>query len=147
MPDATTIALADAIVSSLNGGTFDLSFTAVRSFLPLYDLEDLATLRVTVVPSAVADELLNRSQVTREEHLVEIGVQKKVATDHSDVPGLVKLCQDFKTHLRGVNGLTVDDQRMAMTESVVDPLYIPQHLKERSTFTAVMRAVFRTVRA
>ena len=51
--------IADAVVSELNqaqeppAAGFGQTFTAVRAYRPVYDLADLKTLRVTVVPKGL----------------------------------------------------------------------------------------------
>ena len=52
MPQAQIIELADAIVEQLNAHEFSETFTAERGYLPTFDLPDLNSLKVTVVPSS-----------------------------------------------------------------------------------------------
>ena len=52
MPLITQV--AEAVISELNGATFSLPFTAVRSYLPRSELAELKTLKVMVVPSGLS---------------------------------------------------------------------------------------------
>ena len=53
MADSAVIQVADAVVASLNAGSFALPFTAQRRYRPTFDLAELDTLRVSVVPKGV----------------------------------------------------------------------------------------------
>ena len=75
-----TAAAADAIAAALNaapGGTFAMPFEAVRVYLPGFDLEELETLRVTVVPAAFEPSHLSRSHVQKE-LTVDVGVHARL---------------------------------------------------------------------
>ena len=76
MPEAQIIALADAIVAELNAHAFSQSFTAERGYLPTFDLPDMGTLRVTVVPKEDEGGLDTRSS-SAHEYAIDIGIQKE----------------------------------------------------------------------
>ncbi len=50
----TLVAVADAVVASLNAGTFSQQFTAERKYVPAFELAEMQTLHVTVVPKSVS---------------------------------------------------------------------------------------------
>lgn len=50
---STIIDVTAALVARLNAGEFSQSFTAERKYQPVFELPELAELRVSVVPKAV----------------------------------------------------------------------------------------------
>ena len=66
--------LADAIVTALNAEDFTKDFTAVRTLLPEYELKDMKTLHVTVIPREMEIKKINRAQ-NRKEMTIDIAVQ------------------------------------------------------------------------
>ena len=48
------IDIADAVVARLNAGQFSRPLEAVRRYRPVFDLQELQTLRVSVVPKSVS---------------------------------------------------------------------------------------------
>mgnify|MGYP007112161168 CR=1 FL=1 len=59
---ASIIELADAIVTELNTHTFSQPVTAARHYLPTFDLQEMHTLHVSVVPTSVASQELTRAR-------------------------------------------------------------------------------------
>ncbi|MBI5864862.1 MAG: hypothetical protein HZB38_10205 [Planctomycetes bacterium] len=51
---STVIDIADAVVASLNAGTFSQTFEAERKYQPVFELPDMQTLHVSVVPRSVS---------------------------------------------------------------------------------------------
>src|SRR5690554_6300885 len=78
--------IADAVTAELNAAppaTFDPPFTAERRVLPVFELADLAELRVTVVPKGVQITGSTRS-ASQYDISVDIGVQRKLAPGSGD---------------------------------------------------------------
>jgi hypothetical protein len=72
--------IADAVVASLNAGTFSEPFTAERLHQPSFELADLQTLRVSVVPKSL--EIRNASrQHSFFDCTIDVGLQQKVDDD------------------------------------------------------------------
>ena len=74
----TTVDIADAVVHELNNAGLTPAFTAERKMLPKYTLEEMADLRVVVVPRSIDITKLNRSSA-RFEIEIDIGVQQRLA--------------------------------------------------------------------
>ncbi len=137
----TTVAVAQAVTDALNGHTFSMPFTAQRMALPLFTLEEMKTLHVTVVPREVASSVLDRSR-DEEEVKVDVAVQKKVASAVvSEVDPLLALVQEISDFLnrRAMNAAT-----WKRTES--KPVYAPEHLHEKQQFTSVLTITYRAVK-
>ncbi|MBI1371823.1 MAG: hypothetical protein GC159_03560, partial [Phycisphaera sp.] len=75
------IDIADAVAAKINAAppaTFSQAFTAERLVLPVFELADLAELKVTVVPRSVEITGSTRS-VSQYDIAVDVGVQKRVS--------------------------------------------------------------------
>lgn len=138
MPVVTDI--ADAVVDALNGYSFSETFTAVRSFRPRYDLTELATLRVTVVPKSRTQEQLTRTS-NREDIEIDVGIQKQVSTDDGAVEDLMELADEIVDFMdrNEVGGA----KWMGMTN---DPIYDPTYLTEKNVFFTVLTFKMMLVR-
>lgn len=144
--------VAAAVVTALNeagSSAFSQTFSAVRKYLPLADLKDLAGVAVTVVPKSMARENAARDSVRRD-ILIDIGVQKRLkdkTTDPADPARLAELDQlmqlveeiaeFFEPGQIGNTGY-----RWSMTE-IPDPMFDQNHLRELHAFTSVVTVTFR----
>lgn len=135
--------IAEAVVNELNAATFSRTFTAERNHLPLYDLKDLKTLRVTVVPSATAIETKAR-KTAQHDVAIDIAVQQKLpATDNTEIDPLMALVEEIADHFRF--------KRLASPESVWiktenEPVYAQEHLDRYRVFTSLLTLTFRILR-
>ena len=75
---AVIIDIADAVVTELNGATLSLPLTAERHYRPIFDLKDMKTLHVTVVPKGVEVTPAGRSN-NHYDYQIDVAVQKKLA--------------------------------------------------------------------
>lgn len=135
--------IAKAIVDDCNAATWTQAVQFVSEYIPREDLESIADLTVTVVYAqqrAVPDS----RGAWRHEYDVDIGVQKKLATDknteadaYSDF--LDSIADYWKTRTPGSTGA-----RMIGVEWL-NP-YVPDHLTQKRLFTGVIRLTFRLVR-
>jgi len=139
----STIAdIADAIVAALNGGSFSESFTAVRRYRPQYDLEDVKTLRVTVVPKTLAEAAATRV-TTAGDLEIDVAVQKKLAAttgsdqtaaDEAEIDGLMDLVQEIREFIRATGAFGV--AQWLKTRNA--PIYSVEHLAELRQFTSLL---------
>lgn len=138
---ATVIDLADAVVTLLAAGSFSQAFTPVRRVLPDFNLPELATLRVTVVPKAV--EITAATRSTHQYDLqVDIGIQKKLGSDlDAEVAALVTLVDEIEAYLqsKALSGAAW----ATWMRTVNDPVYVMEHLKEKRAFTSVLTVTYR----
>lgn len=132
--------IADAVVAELNEHSFSLDFTAERAYLPRYELEEMETLRVTVVPSSVQITTVSRAG-EQYDYGIDMGVQKRrTTTDDAELDGLMDLVEEIADHF---TGLTLADPAAACVEVVNNPIYAPEHLDEMRQYTSVLTLVFR----
>ncbi|HND54215.1 MAG TPA: hypothetical protein PLV92_17515, partial [Pirellulaceae bacterium] len=79
---AAIVQLADAVVADLNAATFSQPFTAQRSYLPRWKLEELATIRVTVVPKDDVGERASRAQ-WQEDYQLDVAIQQRLGANET----------------------------------------------------------------
>jgi len=137
----TAVQVAQAVTDALNGQTFSMPFTAHRLALPIFTLEEMQTLHVTVVPREVASSPLDRAR-DEDEVKVDVAVQKKVAAAAvEEVDPLLALIQEIADFL---NRRAMGDAVWKKTEN--KPVYAPEHLREKQQFTSVLTVTYRLVR-
>lgn len=146
---ASVIAVADAVVAALNGAGLSQPFTAERQYAPKFDIEDLDTLQVTVVPSTLTVTPLARGHDDYE-YLVHVAVQKRLArtatTDaavRSAGDALMTLVEEVVDLFRA--GGDFGGARWVGVENA--PIYDPDHLYNKQTFTSLVGLRFRESRA
>lgn len=145
MANATMVLLADALVTALNDESFSQAFTAVRSYLPAFELEDLADLRVSVVPHGQAIEKEARG-IVRWQCVMDVGIQKRVDPDtlaEGDVLAALveEMCEfllDTRLAISGTEGIPL------LTES--EPFVVVEHLDAYRVFTSIIGVTYRVVR-
>jgi hypothetical protein len=138
--------IAAAVVTEMNGapsGTFNQTFTAQQFYVPLFDLEDLSALHVSIVPKGRIEEASQRN-ATMNEYSVDVAIQQKVPdwTDTSIGP-LLNLAEQIGDFLR-LKRLPGPNAMWARTEH--RSLYSAAQLKENSLFVSVMTFTFKVVR-
>ena len=155
MNGSLPIDVADAVVVVLNSPPqppetgFVQPVTAARGYRPQFDLAQLKTLRVTVVPKGIEISSLGRNS-NQHDVSVDVAVQQKVPPpdqgDNSVLDGLMLLVQQIADYLR-LRRLTLangDSGGWIRTENV--PIYSPEHLETKQVFTSVLTLTFRVVR-
>jgi len=141
---ATSVDIADAVVTELNAGTFGLPFTAQRRLLPEYKLQEMEELRVTVVPQAVEISLAHRS-ACQNDIQIDIGVQKKITADlDTEAAQLIVLVEEIIDYLR-LRRLT-DVPQVLWIRTRNEPIYAREHLAQQRLFTSVLTVTYRLVR-
>jgi len=141
------IDIADAVTAELNSappGTFSQAFTAERSVLPVFELSDLASLKVTVVPRSVQITGSTRS-ASQYEIDIDIGVQKRVGkTVDDDVETLSTLVDEIADYLRR---RPLQQIPGAVWVSIGnEPVYAREHLAEQRVFTSVLTVTYRAIK-
>jgi len=135
---AAIIDFADAIVTALNGQDFSQEFTAVRRYRPEYDLADMGTLHVTVVPKSSEAALETRAQSAFHDD-IDIAVQQRAENpnDSTTLDALMTLVQEIGDFCRRrtFTGGGIDATCLATAS---DPIYDPTHLRDQQLFTAVV---------
>lgn len=136
--------IADAVVTSLNAGSFALEFEAERKYQPVFELQDMQTLHVSVVPKSLAIATAARDSGFFDV-AIDIGVQKKVNTDEAaELDALMNLVEQIAHHLRMKR---LDDAPNAAWLSIAnEPVFAPEHLEQWRQFTSVLTVTYRVRR-
>ncbi len=139
---STIIAIADAVVSHLNAGTFSQPVSAQRMYQPAFTLEELKDLRVSVVPRSTGITTASRDSSTFE-CAVEVGIQKKIG-DESEIDGLLDLVEELADHLRLTRLPGAPDA--AWVGIAHEPVVSAEALNEHHAFTSVLAVTYRVRR-
>lgn len=141
---STVIDIADAVVASLNAGTFSQTFEAERKYQPVYELPDMQTLHVSVVPRSVSITTATR-ETGYFDCAVDVGVQKKVNPDEPDeIDALMNLVEEIADHLRMKR---LNDAPQAAWVSIEnEPAFASEHLDQQRVFTSVLTVTYRVRR-
>lgn len=133
--------IADAVVDELNAGTFSQTFLAERQYRPDFDLAEMKTLHVTVVPKGIAVSGLSRSQNLFDVS-VDVAVQKKVAAESdAELDPLMTLVEELAESFRLRRLSSLPSAVWLKTENV--PVYAVEHLEQKKLFTSVLTFTFR----
>ena len=140
---AKVIDIADAVKEELNGHTFSQPFTAERAYQPTFELADMQTLHVTVVPKSVTTAIASRSG-DQVDYAVDIGVQKKLGenpdTDADEMMALVEEIAGFLNR-RGLAGTP----GMVWVRTQNEPIFSPEHFEQLRQFTSVLTVTYRAL--
>ena len=139
---STLIAIADAVAASLNAGSFGLPFTAERLYQPTFELADLADLKVSVVPKALAIATASRDG-SYFDCAVDIGIQKKI-TDDAEIDGLVDLAEEIADHLRMKRLVGYPEAVWLSIEH--EPVVAAEHLEQQRALTSILTVTYRVRR-
>ena len=138
------IQIADALVVKLSGGTFSQSFIPIRMVVPTFDLKELATLKVTVVPRSVDTVLLARSN-DQDDYSIDIGVQKKLTgAFETETVALIALVSEIKTFLR-LGHLQIGSTFAKWLGTKIDPIYSREHIAGDNVFTSIISVTYRVM--
>jgi len=121
--------MAEAVAAEL------AEYHAEVMFFPEFELRELEAMRVAVVPTGTEYKTVSRS--SREELLkVQIGFLKRGCEDK--LPELLQLVEGL--------GLGFLNRKLAGATCVgvaYNPIYSPDHLRERGQFTSVIELTFK----
>ena len=135
--------IAEAVKDELNAGEFSLEFEAERMYQPFFELPEMKTLHVTVVPHGVEMQASGRSLV-QHDYGIDVAVQKKFDTDDpvelDPLMTLVEQIIDF-FRLRRLDGLNA-----ACVRATNEPVYSQEHMEQFRQFTSVATLTFRVLK-
>ena len=138
--------IATAVAVELNAapqGTFDPAVQAVCSVLPVYDLTQMADLKVTVVPKGVQITGATRA-ASQFDVQIDIGIQKKLGNDlDAEVAALLDLVDEIAQYLR--KRPLASAPHAAWVSTVNEPVYAPEHLAGKRLFTSVLTLTYRAI--
>jgi hypothetical protein len=137
------VAIAEAVVAALNGHSFSQPFISERSFLPKFDLKELKTLKVVVVPRGRVLSVADRSRA-QQDYAIDIGVLLKLSgTTPGQVDPMISLVEEIADFFRAKR--LSDYPAAAWLKTEHNPLYDLEHLDQLRQFTSVMSVTYRFV--
>lgn len=136
----TPVDIANLIVEKINSQEWSIPFTAVRTWIPLYELYNdettrnsiNSTLRVDVIPALDDVERITRNDFERST-IVMVGFVKKLES-HTEVDNLITLLYEVVNYLTEEN--SVDDIRIPV-------LWNYQMLKDHNVFYANIEITYK----
>ena len=144
---SVVISVANAIMDLLNAApnnSFNQPLKAERHYRPEYDLAQLKSLRVTVVPKKIEIASLGRSS-NQHDVSVDVAIQKKVAsTSTEELDPLMTLVEQVADYLRLKRLPGFTEAIWVKTENA--PIYAPEHLEQKQVFTSLLTVTYRVVR-
>lgn len=137
---AAIIELADAVVQDLDSHPFSQNFNIARAYLPRWKLEELTSIRVTVVPKDDVGERASRLQ-WQEEYQLDVAIQQRLGNDElAQMDDLIFLGQELADHFKSRNPT---GDLATLTAVAFAPLFDPEHFENHKTLTTVINLTFR----
>jgi len=141
---AVIIDIAEAVKNELNAGEFSQEFEAARAYRPVFELPEMKTLHVTVVPKGVEMEGAARSLV-QHDYQVDVAVQKKFEKDEpTELDPLMTLVEEIIDFFRLRRLKTVENAICVKASN--EPVYSQEHMEQFRQFTSVITLTFRVLR-
>jgi hypothetical protein len=141
--DPLLLQVAEAVTYEINLGVYSQSVTAVRYYQPRFDLSEMDTLRVSVVPRSISEKQLSRA-LNSYDCGIDVGVQQRSPMDQITLDGLTRLVAEIAERLRSHALSAMPDARLMDLGN--DPVFAPDHLDELRQFTSVLSLTYRVWR-
>lgn len=136
--------IAEAVKTELNAQSFSMPFTAVRGYLPSFELPEMKDLHVTVVPNGITMAALGRDRA-QYDCKVDIAVQKKLGDGgNAETDALIALVEEIAEHFKRKRLPPSQEAAWVKTENV--PIYSHEHMSEFRQFTSVITLSFRIIK-
>ena len=135
--------IAEAVKDELNAGSFSQPFTAERHYRPLFELPEMKTLHVTVVPRGVTSEAAGRGAVQRD-YEIDVAVQKKFDEgDNPEIDEFMTLAEEVGGHFHRRRLAAQPGAACVKVENV--PVWSQEHMEQFRQFTSVLTLTFRVL--
>ena len=136
------IDIADALAGFLNAHEFSSEFEAARDYRPTLELQDMKTLRVSVIPKGLTMAPADRSRVQHDVE-VDVLVQKKLeAGDAAELDALMSLVEEIAGFLKFKR---LESIGASWVKTSNEPIFAPDHLEQLRQFTSVLTVTYRVV--
>jgi len=141
--DPLLLQVAEAVTYEINLGSYSQSVTAVRFYQPRFNLAEMDTLHVSVVPRSITEKQLSRALVSYDCG-IDVGVQQRSPMDQPTLDALTKLVAEIADRLRNNPLTAMPDARLIQLNN--EPVFALDHLDELRQFTSVLSATYRVWR-
>lgn len=136
--------IADAVVDVINGLSLPVATTAVRAFAPAFDKQDLADLKISVIPASERSERLDRTR-WQFESTIGVVIQKAIASGaDSENDAVSTMAEAILDGLR--TNIPAFDTHISLLGLDRSPYADEQHLRS-GVFTTQILARYRHWRA
>lgn len=140
---ATILMIADAVVARLNNAPFVPPLAAERHYQPRYDLEQMTTRRVSVVPRGLSNTTLDRNRDAFD-YEIDVAIQQKTDMSAASLDALMNLVEEIVDMFRSSSLAGAPEARCVEVKNV--PIYALEHLDELHQFTSLVTLTFRVWR-
>lgn len=135
------VTVCNAIVEALNGHSFSQPVTAIRTNVPKYELRKDDGLKIQVVPSAQGTAHATRGDLDWQP-MIDIGIQKYVDNDDTDVDVLLELVDEIILFLMAVGRKFANHVVMSTRN---EPIYDVESLDRLRMFFSVVTLELRAL--
>lgn len=150
MASSDVVRAADALVTAINGASWGVTVVAVRKSAVSYDLQDLDTLRVTLVPQLRRFGLIGRGPSWENHFTISIAIQKRHGGDEGEIEnsatdpidGLAEDIMHWLTTTK-ISVATSPAFRATPVEIINEFVALDEHFWEHRVFTTVINCVYR----
>ncbi|NIA06914.1 MAG: hypothetical protein GWP14_04615 [Actinobacteria bacterium] len=140
---AIIIDIAEAVKEELNGGTFSQAFTAERHYQPVFELKDMKTLHVTVVPKEIEMQLATRN-TSQHDCGVDVAIQKKLeSVDLAEIDELMGFVEEIIAFISRRKLASVPGALWIKTAN--EPIYAAEHMEQFRQFTSILTLTYRVL--
>ncbi len=128
--------VAHAVVFELANHEFSQKFEPKMLVLPVFESAELEVLRVSVVPRTLEIDRVTRAS-SKYTVGIDIGIQKRITgTPEETVATIGTLVDEIADFLKSHD---LSQFPAAQWHGLVnEPIYVPEHLSQRRTFTSVL---------
>jgi len=150
---STITATRDAVVTALNAASFFTSFTPSITAVAIYDiyfnLQQLTSPRVVVVPSKRLDEIITRASDQKIEVGIDVAVQIKYDAPTTTIldpyMGLAEsICDFFKAKI--LTGATLGNGAVCLSVTWPHGPYLDKHMQDFRVFTSIVSLSFTVIK-
>ncbi len=145
------VQLAEALKTALNAAVeadaFSMEFAAERYYAPSFNLKDMGTLHVSIVPKSSDESRLTRGGLS-DELQIDVSIQKKPETaTKEEIDALMDFVKEVSEFIRTAANLTLTDGTAKWQRAKNEPIYSPEHLKQFGLFTSLLTVTFTLSRS
>lgn len=135
------VTLCNAVYDIINAGTYTLSPTVERKYVPFYQFESLTDV-VAVYLGSMLYEKANRCGYFTTEVEVKLAVMLGLSVDsQAEIEGAIGLCEELKAEASDQANIVVGD--FALVGMSHDPIFDYSILHEHSIFQTVITLTYR----
>lgn len=140
----TILQVADSVVARINAAELSRVVESERCYVPSFDLVDMKSLRVSVVPREITIGAHDRT-TSRYHARIDVAVQQKFAAGSNvEIDPLVGLVEEIADLFRLQRLPSLPAARC--TEIEIPVLYSAEHWEQNRLFTSVMTLTFMFVK-